>query len=86
MFSLGLFTGIMYLFSISLAVFNGVLFRKKGIAWMIIFGTMLTFLAGKFLLITLGSILAGNLLGGITFFLIAVFIWTKGRKLKKGKR
>lgn len=86
MFSLGYITGIFYLIAISLAVLSGVLFRKKGIAWMIIFGTILTFVAGKLILITIGSALAGDLVGAGIFLLVAIYIWTKGMKMKKGRR
>jgi hypothetical protein len=86
MFSLGMITGVFYLVAITLAIFNGVLFKKKGIAWMIIFGTILTFVAGKLLLITIGNALAGDILGAAIFFLVAVYIWKKGRRLKKGRK
>ena len=60
MFSLGYITGIFYLVTITLALFSGILFTRKNISWMIIFGTILSYFAGKFVIRTLGSALAGD--------------------------
>jgi len=85
MFSLGYITGVFYLIAISLAIFNGVLFRRKWISVMIVFGTILTFVAGKLVLITIGNALAGDIVGAFVFLVVALFIWQKGRKMKKGE-
>lgn len=85
MFSLGLITGIFYLVAITFALFNGILFRKKGIGIMIVLGTILTFIAGMCALVTIGSALAGDIVGSVVFLIIAIFIWRKGIRLKRGK-
>lgn len=86
MFSLGNITGIFYLTTITLAVFSGILFRKKNISWMIILGTILSYFAGKYVLVTIGNALAGDLVGAGVFGIIALLLWSKGRKLKKTKK
>lgn len=86
MFQLGPITGIVYLIAITIAIFNGMLFRKKNIAWMIIFGTLLGFVAGLFFLLTLGNALGGDIIGAIIVFLIGFWIWRKGRYYRRGKR
>ena len=86
MFNLGYITGIFYLLAITMAIVNGVLFRKKGIAWMIILGTILTFFAGRLAISTLNTALAGDLVSAGIFLVVALFIWKKGRKLKKGEK
>jgi len=85
MFNLGLITGILYLVAITLAVFNGVLFRRRGIGFLIVFGTILTFIAGKLVFITIDNALAGDIVGAAIFLIIAIVIWIKGTKLKLGK-
>lgn len=84
MFSLGYITGIFYLVAITMAAFSGILFRKKGIGIMIVLGTILTFIAGTFALVTIGNALAGDIVGAVIFLVISIFIWRKGRKLKRG--
>ncbi len=86
MFSLGYITGIFYLVTITLALFSGILFKRKNISWMIIFGTILSYFAGKYVLVTIGNALAGDLVGAGVFGIIALLLWSKGRKLKKGKK
>ncbi|MBD3247350.1 hypothetical protein GF378_01895 [Candidatus Pacearchaeota archaeon] len=86
MFSLGYITGIFYLVAITIAIFEGILFRTKWISFMIVFGTILTFVAGQLALVTIDNALAGDIIGAAIFFVVAVFIWQKGRKMKKGKR
>jgi len=86
MFSLGYITGVFYLITITLAVFSGVLFRRKNISWMIILGTILSYFAGKFVLVTIGNALAGDLVGAFIFGIITLLLWSKGRKLKRGKK
>jgi hypothetical protein len=86
MFSLGYITGIFYLVTISLAILTGVLFRRKNISWMIIFGTILSFIAGRLALTTLDNALAGDLIGTGVFGIVAFLLWDKARRLKKGKK
>ena len=86
MFSLGYITGIFYLVTITLALISGVLFRRKNISWMIIFGTILSYFAGNFIMVTIGNALAGDLVGTAVFGIIALLLWSKGRKLKRGKK
>jgi hypothetical protein len=86
MFSLGYITGIFYLVTITLALFSGILFKRKNISWMIILGTILSYFAGKFVLVTIGNALAGDIVGAAMFGIIALLLWSKGRKLKKGKK
>lgn len=85
-FQLGLITGIVYLVAITLAIFNGLLFRKKYIAWMIIFGTILGFIASLFFFFTLGKVLTGDILGAVVVFIIAIYIWRKAKYYRRGKR
>lgn len=86
MFSLGLITGIFYLVAITFAIFSGILFKRKNISWMIILGTVLSFMAGNFVLATYENAIAGDLVGAGVFGIIALLLWSKSRKLKKGKK
>ena len=86
MFSLGYITGIFYLVTITLALFSGILFKRKNISWMIIFGTMLSYLAGLLFWKALGSYLAGDITSAIILGILILYMWSKARRLKKGKK
>jgi hypothetical protein len=85
MFDLGLITAIVYLFSITMAVFSGLLFKRKYIAWMIIFGTLIGYIAGKFIVLTIDNALAGDIVGAVIVGVVAFSLWSTGRKLRKGR-
>ena len=86
MFNLNFFTGIFYILAILGAFWKKILFRKKSISWMIILGTFLSYLAGKLLPHLVGSYLAGDITSAVIIGLIMIYIWTKAKKLKKGKK
>jgi len=86
MFNLNFFTGIFYIFAILGAFWKKILFRRKSISWMIISGTFLSYLAGKLFPYFLGSYLAGDITSAVIIGLIMFYIWTKAKRLKKGKK
>jgi len=52
---------------------------------MIIFGTILSYFAGAYLLPwAVGSYLAGDITSAVIVALLMIYIWFKGRNLKKG--
>ena len=85
MFNLGWITGAVYLFSITMAIFSGVLFKRKYIAWMIVFGTLIGYIGGKFMFVTLDNALAGDITGAAIVGIVAFSLWFTGRKLVKGR-
>ena len=86
MFNLNPITGIVYIIALIGAFWKKLIFRKKGIAWMIIFGTLLSYIVGKFLPLLIGSYLAGDIISTIIIAILLFLIWKKGRKLRRGKR
>ena len=84
-FTLGWITGVVYLFSISMAIFTGVLFKRKYVAWMIVFGTLIGYFAGGFIWLTLDNALAGDIVGAVIVGIVAFSLWSTGRKLRKPK-
>lgn len=86
MFNLNLYTGIFYVITIILALYKGIIFRRKNIAIMIIIGTLLAYMAGLLIPYIIGSYLAGDIISALILALLALLIWSKGRKLKKGKK
>ena len=85
MFDLNYFTGVFYIIAIFGAFYKKIIFRKKNISWMIICGTLLAYLAGLLLPHAIGSYLAGDIISAIIIALVALVIWTRGRKFKKGE-
>jgi len=78
-------TCILYVFAIILAFWKGFIFKRKWISWMIIFGTILSYFAGAYLLPwAVGSYLAGDITSAVIVALLMIYIWFKGRNLKKG--
>lgn len=86
MFTLGIITAIVYLFSITMAIFTGMLFKRRYIAWMIIAGTVIGYIAGRFIVITLDNALAGDIVGAFIVGIVAFSLWRKGRSLRRGKK
>lgn len=86
MFKINLFTGIFYLIAIGIAFWKKLIFKKKNISWMIILGTLLAYLAGLLIPIILGNYFAGDIISAVMIAILALFIWNKSRKLKKGKK
>jgi hypothetical protein len=86
MFNINYVTGIFYLFAIGVAIWKGILFRKKNIAWMIILGTFLSYFAGLFIPYIVGSYLAGDIVSAIIILAVALLILGKAIRLKHGKK
>ena len=86
MFNLNLVTGIIYLVAVIGAFYKKLIFRRKNIAWMIISGTILSYLARLLLPYVLGSYLAGDILSTLIIGAITLAIWIKAWNLKKGKK
>ena len=84
-FNLGILTAAVYLLAITMAIFSGVLFKKRYIAWMIVFGTLISYIAGKFIVLTIDNALAGDIVGAVIVGLVAFLLWRTGRKLRRGK-
>ncbi len=85
-FTLGTISTIVYLFSITMAIFTGMLFRRKYIAWMIVSGTLIGYLAGGLIWKTLDNALAGDIVGAAIMGIVAFSLWWTGRSLRRGKR
>lgn len=85
MFNLGIITAIVYLFSITMAILTGMLFKRKYIAWMIVFGTFIGYIGGKFIVLTIDNALAGDIVGAVIVGIVAFSLWSTGRKLRKGR-
>jgi len=85
-FYLHLLVGALYLITIGLAFYNRTIFQRKNISIMIIIGTLLAYFAGLLIRYAMGSYLTGNIISALILTILALLIWSKGRKLKKGKR
>ena len=85
-FTLGTISAIVYLFSITMAVFTGMLFKRKYIAWMIISGTLIGYLAGGLIWKTLDSALAGDIVGAFIMGIVTFSLWWTGRNLRRGRK
>jgi hypothetical protein len=85
MFEIGIFTGVGYLLAIFFAITKRYIFRRN-IAFMIILGTLLSVVIGFLIPYALESYLGGDLITLGIFLLIIFLIYTKARKLKKGRR
>jgi hypothetical protein len=79
-------TLVFYLIAVFVALWKGLIFKRRNISWMIIFGTMLSYLAGLLFWRALGSYLAGDITSAIILGLFILWLWTKGMKLKLGKK
>lgn len=86
MFSINYLTGIFYLFAIGIAAWKKILFRKKYISWMIIFGTFLSYFAGLLVPHIINNYLQQNIIGALIISVIAFLIWRKARRLRHGKK
>jgi len=85
MLDLGPITAIVYLFSITMAIITGILFKRRYIGWMIVFGTLIGYIGGKFIVKAFNNILAGDITGAIIVGIVAFSLWYTGTKLRKGK-
>ena len=86
MFRLGLFTGIAYLIALFGSVITGLFFRKRKMARLIVLGTLIGYFAGYLFSIALIEYDSNNLISFIIILGIALIIWYKGFKMRKGKR
>lgn len=86
MFNLNFITGIFYLIAVFYAFSSGLIAQRKNISWMIIFGTLLSYLAGRLIPHALGSYLAGDITSAVILGILILYIWTKARRMKKGKK
>jgi len=87
MFTINFVTGLFYLLAILYAIYSKLIFRKRWISWMIIFGTLLSYFVGTYLFpLALGSYLAGDITSAAIIAILMLFIWNKARKLKKGRK
>ena len=83
MFGLNYFTGIFYIIAIIGAFWKKLIFKRKNIAWMIILGTLLAYLAGLLLPYIIGSYLAGDIVSAVIIAFIAILIWSKASRKKR---
>ena len=94
---LGVFAGVLYhynfrltlffyLIAVFLALFRGLIFRRKNISWMIITGTILSYIAGILFWIALGSYLTGDIVSAVILGLLILYLFRKSLRLKKGKK
>ena len=81
MFELGILTGVGYILAIVGSFQKGLFFRKKGMARMIVVGTILTYGAS---IIIKDNLKFDNWLNFIIILILAVVIWIKGYLWKKG--
>ena len=86
MFNLNFITGFFYIIAIFYAFSSGLITQRRNISWMIIFGTLLSYLAGRLIPYALGSYLAGDITSAVIIGILILYIWTKARKMKKGKK
>jgi hypothetical protein len=86
MFWIGIFTGISYVAAIIGAVYSGIIFRKKGIVWYLLFGTILTYLAVMIMLFVWKDFESESWETITVMLIIAAAIWWKGFRMKIGKR
>ena len=86
MFRINFWVGVFYCITILISLWRGLIFKKKNIALMIIFGTLLSYLAGLLIPYVIGNYLAGDITSAAILFLLAFVIWIKGRKLKHGNK
>jgi len=86
MFRLNFVTGVLYVVAIIIAFWKGFIFKRKWVSIMIIFGTILSYFAGAYLLPwAVGSYLAGDITSAAIIAVIMIILWLKARNLKKGK-
>jgi hypothetical protein len=94
---LGVFAGILYrynfrltlffyLIAVFLALFRGLIFRRKNISWMIIFGTILSYIAGILFWKALDNYFAGDIISAAILGLLIFYLFRKSMRLKKGKK
>lgn len=86
MFYLGTLTGIGYIIALVASIYTGKIFKRKKMARLIVVGTFLTFIAFLFLPYLIDSFTARSYTRFAVLLLIALYIWLKGNKMKKGKR
>jgi hypothetical protein len=72
-----------YLVAVGYAFYKKLIFKKKNIAFMIIFGTVLSYIAGTLLPYALGSYLAGDLISAGIIGALIIYLFYRGYKLKK---
>ena len=87
MFDLNYFTGVFYVIAILYAFWKRLIFKRKWISWMIIFGTVLSYFIGAYLVpMAFGSYLAGDIISVVIIGFLIIYLWVVARNLKKGKR
>ena len=85
MFSLGFITGIVYIFAIGISLINRSFFKKRKMMRLIVFGTLLSYLAGRLFLLFYSEFKTGGELITIAILvLVTIFVWYKGFKMRKG--
>ena len=75
-----------YLIAVALALFRGLVFRVKNISWMIIMGTILSYVAGILFWMALGNYLAGDITSAVILGLLIIYLFRKSMRLKRGKK
>jgi hypothetical protein len=80
---LGLFTFIGYIFAFLGALRKNLFLRKKKMAWKLFVGTLLIYFAGIFLPLIFNSWISGDWFSGILMTGFAIYLWLKGKKIRK---
>jgi len=86
MFNLGLFTGIAYLFALVGSILSGLFFRKRKMARFIVIGTLVGWGAGFIFKQAFYKYQANDPVSFLIVLVLAIVIWYKGFKMRKGKR
>lgn len=85
MFSVTWFVGLMYTLAVLGVVFSGVLFRKKGIALLIIIGSILSYCVTLLFPKAKDAYTAGDYISFGVIAVLAITIWFIAWKMKKGE-
>ncbi|MFP4522985.1 MAG: hypothetical protein ACLFNM_00355 [Candidatus Woesearchaeota archaeon] len=85
LFSVAWFVGVMYTIAILGAVVSGILFKKKGIALLIIIGTVLSYCVTLLFPTAKDAYTTGDYISFGVIALLALSIWFIAWKIKQGK-
>lgn len=83
MLQLGILTLIGYVIAVFGAIRERLLFRKVGMAWLLIGGMFLSYIAGQIFPM---AFVSNNIIGSIIILILAGYIWLKGYFWRKGKQ
>lgn len=86
MFRLNFVTGILYVVAIIIAFWKGFIFKRKWVSVMIVFGTILSYFVGAYLLpMAVGNYIAGDITSAAIIGVLIIYLWLTARNLKRGK-